>query len=323
MSAPGSQVAVRRSLSRHARTVALAAVVAPMRALPLRAGRCVGRFVGQLVFTLLKRYRTVAISNLEMIYGDEMTAAERKGIAKSVFLNFGQSAAEFVKLPSLADETVSSLVDATGEEFFAEAYARHHGVLLISAHYGNWEWMARWLAIRGHKLTIVARKANDAAADRLLMRTRNGNGTAVVLRGNSVRTILTALKKNEMVGLLPDQNSADVWVPFMGRLTGTADGPAVLHLRTGAPIVFAFCRRRTDGRFCIDVEPPLMVEPTGDKARDVERVTAAINQRIEARVRAHPDQWLWLHDRWKASRLEPWVSMPALKNADVPPAPIR
>jgi len=175
------------------------------------------------------------------------------------------------------------------------------GVLLITGHFGNWEMMARWLAIHGYPLNVVARDARDPAATKLLADTRTGSGANVLYRGNSARAVLQCLKKKEIVGLLPDQNAADVFVPFFGLPTGTVDGPAVIHLKTGAPLLFSWCVRDSRGGFAIHFEPPVVVTPTGDRAVDVAEVMTLINAHLEARIRLYPTQWLWLHNRWKAS----------------------
>ena len=131
--------------------------------------------------------------------------------------------------------------------------------------------------------------------------TRTEGGAQVYNRGNSARAVLQCLKKGELVGILPDQNAADVFVPFFGLSTGTTNGPAVLHLRTGAPLVCTWCTRKPDGSFHILFEEPLEAVPGPDREQDVLAVMTEINRRLEAQIRRQPSQWLWLHDRWRAS----------------------
>ena len=286
-----------RSLGR----AAMALFVPPLRALPLSFGRMLGAALGAGAFRLLKRYRSAAIKNLTLVYGTEKSEAERMKMAKAVFRHFGMVGAEFLKTPSLTDAQVDSLVTVRGEEHLKAAMASGCGVLLITGHFGNWEFLARWLSVHNYPINVVARDARDPKATKLLADTRGSNGAKVLYRGSSARAVLQCLKKQEIVALLPDQNAADVFVPFLGLRTGTVDGPAVIHLKTHAPLLFSWCIRTEDGRFEIEFEAPQVVASTGDKQTDVEAVMSLINERIGSRIRQNPTQWLWLHNRWKAS----------------------
>jgi KDO2-lipid IV(A) lauroyltransferase len=269
--------------------------------MPWPVARALGRGCGSLMFRLLGRYRRVALKNIDLIYGAETTRSERRRMASDVFRHFGQVAFEFVKTPQLSRADLDRITRVEGVENLDEALRPGKGVLLITGHFGNWELMARWLTTHGYKLNVVARRANDPEAEKLLTGTRSENGAQVFSRGNSARSILQALKRNEIVALLPDQNAADVFVPFFGKPTGTVDGPAVIHLRTGAALLFSWSIRMPDNRYAITFEPPVVVPASGDQTADVLGVMALVNARLEAQVRQHPTQWLWLHDRWKAS----------------------
>ncbi|MCS6775505.1 MAG: lysophospholipid acyltransferase family protein [Chloroherpetonaceae bacterium] len=292
---------LRKRLERAAGRLALRMLVTPLRALPLSVNQKVGRLLGGMLYYLLGRYRRVALMNLQLVFGQELTPAERRRMARRVFQHFGAVATEFVKLPGLRRDDLDRLVTVDGLEHLEQAYQGGRGVLLITGHFGNWEVLARWLTTHGHTLTVVARRANDAKTEELLRGTREKNGVQIVNRGGSAREILRALQQNTIVGILPDQNDADVFVPFFGLPTGTVDGPAQIHLRTGAPLLFAWCVRAPDNRFHVTLEPPEVIPPTGDRQADVERVMTLVNARLEAQIRRYPEQWLWLHHRWKAS----------------------
>lgn len=291
---------LRKRLERSAGRIALRMLVGPLRALPLPLARTFGTGLAWVAFRALGRYRRVARKNLALIY-PEKPEAEREQMARAVFRHFGRMAGEFIKLPRLTQAEVERMVTVEGEEHMKQALAMGKGVLLVTGHFGNWEVMARWIAMHNYPINVVARDARDPAATKLLTDTREGNGAQVLYRGNSARAVLQCLKKNEIVGLLPDQNAADVFVPFLGQRTGTVDGPGIIHLKTGAPLLFGWCVRLPDNRFQITFEPPEVIKPTGDKSADVDRVMTLINARLEAQIRRNPTQWLWLHDRWKAS----------------------
>ena len=292
-------VPFRKRAERTAGRIGLRLLVGPLRALPLPVTRALGRGVGRLLFLTLGRYRRVAFKNLNLVYGRDVDEAARKKMAKDVFRNFGETAAEFLKLPQMPLAEIDSLVTVHGEANLKRAMGMEQGVLLITGHFGNWEFLARWLNLHGYPLNVVARRANDPEADKLLNNTRTEGGAQVFNRGNSARAVLQCLKKKEIVALLPDQNAGDVFVPFLGVRTGTVDGPGIIHLKTGAPLLFSWCVRTPEDRFEITFEPPVVLEATGERARDIESVMACVNARLEAQVRKYPTQWLWLHDRWK------------------------
>ncbi|HEV2471479.1 MAG TPA: lysophospholipid acyltransferase family protein, partial [Chthonomonadales bacterium] len=247
--------------------------------------------------------------NLNMVYGSELSERERRGMARQVFLHFGKVAAEFLKISAMSREEVDSYTESVqGEEHLQAALAAGKGVILITGHLGNWEFLSRWLSAHGYQLTVVARRANDPEAERLLSRTRSESGATVLSRGNAARQLLQTLKNNEIVALLPDQNASDVVVPFFGVPTGTVDGPALIHLKTGAPLLFAWCTRMPQDRFRIIMERPEVVPSTGNREADCCAVMALINSRLEAQIRRSPAQWLWLHNRWKSS--EPFWRLP-------------
>jgi len=177
--------------------------------------------------------------------------------------------------------------------------ARGKGLILVTAHFGNWELLARRAILEGFAVTVIARQGDDARFNALTDWLRENGGYEVHARGASPRLLLQRLKQNKIVAILPDQKSDDVFVPFFGKLAGTVGGPAVLALKTGAPIVPMFCPRLPNGTYQVVICPEINTQPTGDAKADTQRIMADINQSIEDIVRRYPDQWLWLHDRWR------------------------
>jgi KDO2-lipid IV(A) lauroyltransferase len=269
--------------------------------LPWSAAQRLGSGLGLAIYCLIGRYRRVAYRNLERVYGDSLSRAERGRMVRDVYRHFGKVGFEFLKLPQMSRTDIESIVRVENEDHLKEAFQDGKGVLLVTGHFGNWEVMARWLTTHDYPLNVVARRANDPEADKLLTSTREGAGAHVFTRGNSVRGILQSLKRNEIVALLPDQNAADIVVPFMGLSTGTVDGPAVIHLKTGAPILFSWCVRDRDDKFVITFEEPYRYDAANSLRPPVEEVMAEVNARLSAQIRSHPTQWLWLHNRWKSS----------------------
>jgi KDO2-lipid IV(A) lauroyltransferase len=151
-------------------------------------------------------------------------------------------------------------------------------------------------------VAVIARDADDPGTTELVTMLRERSGYRVFPRGNAARLVLKALRANEAVGILPDQNAGDVFVEFFGQKAGSVAGPAVFHLRTGAPLVPLFNVRLPDDRHRVEILPPMRFEPSGDAQADYQRIMQALHDVLEGYVRRYPDQWLWLHDRWKSAR---------------------
>jgi KDO2-lipid IV(A) lauroyltransferase len=260
-----------------------------------------GAGLGRLAYRVARRQRRYADRNLRLAYGDALSAPDRDALVRAVFEHFGRTIVDFLRGPSLTPGALDRLVACDGWERVEAARAAGRGLILLTAHLGNWELLGRWLAARGLKLTVVAREPADPVLGGYLRAMREGAGFAVLDKGTSARELLGVLRRGEVVSLLPDQNSGDVFVPFFGVPAGTVAGPASLALHTGAALLPTYCVRQPDHTYRVEVLPPIPVEATGDRAADVARVTAEANRVLEAVVRRYPDQWLWLHNRWKSA----------------------
>lgn len=291
---------ILKRVSGFAGRVALLALHQLAKRVPLPVLYRIGERLGRLAYRLSRRYRTVAERNLRMAYGDSLSGEQRRQLAQQVFVHFAKSLVEFLVGDGLSPDDLRRMVTLVGEEHLQWCLQQGKGTLIITAHYGNWEIAARYLTqCKGHVLNVVARDADDSATTVLVNRIRELGGYRVIPRGQAARAVLQALKRNELVALLPDQNAGDVFVPFFGRLAGTVAGPALLALRSGAPLLPAFCTRQPDNTYLFEMLPPLVVQPSGDKERDVTETMARITALIEQQIRKHPSQWLWLHNRWK------------------------
>lgn len=229
-----------------------------------------------------------------------MSEENRQRLAIRVFEHFGMITIDFVRTSSRTDEEVLANMEADDLALFESVLKEGKGFLLVTAHFGNWERFAQFAKAKGHQIYAVARDADDAQIQEDVSRLRKMSGLKMMSRGSAARTILSLLKENKIVGLLPDQNCAESFVPFFGLPTGTVLGPATLSLRTGAPLVPMFCARVGPGKYKAYIYPPL--EPKPGVEDKVEALTRAMNDSIENIVRKHPEQWLWFHDRWKSAR---------------------
>lgn len=242
------------------------------------------------------RLRRVALANLARAY-PEMDERERARIADGVFDSIGRLLVVFARLPRIGRGNVERWIRYEGLEHFAAAKARGKGVLVATAHLGNWELSAFAHALLTEPMHVVVRPLDNPLLDRFVERRRTLTGNRVIAKKDFARAILAALKRNEAVGILIDQNTAaeqGVFVDFFGVAACAGTGFARIAARSGAPMVPGFALwSRTERKYVLRFYPAL--EATGDAAAD----TARLHKTLESIVRQYPDQWLWVHRRWK------------------------
>jgi len=281
---------------------ALWVVVRTLGLLPRWLSRALAILFALLIYRLHGRLRKVAMRNLKMAF-PEMPAKERRRILRGVFVSLGRQLAEFCLLPSYTRENVSRVVIYDGFENFERARARGKGVLFLTGHLGGWELSSFFHSLQGHPLQIVMRGLDNPLVDRLVQSYRTMRGNTVVDKDNFVRGLLGAMKKGETVGILMDTNMTPpqgVFVDFFGIPACTASGLARIALRTDAAVVPGFCvwdavLRKYRLRF----DPAMELIRTGEDDADVLTNTALFTEKIEQFVRKYPEQWLWVHRRWK------------------------
>ena len=251
-----------------------------------------------VLYRLDKKHRMRTQANLRLAF-PEWSVEKVHETALEVYRHFGRVTADFLRTPLRTPEEANS-AEVVGIENLEHAHALGKGVMIITAHYGNWERFAHWFTVNGYTLNVVARDANQGLVTEKVNALRTQAGAAVLSRGNAARAILGKLKSGDLVGILNDQNNGDCFVPFFGKPCGTALGPAVLHLRTGAPLIPSYFTRLGPGKYRAEFLPPVLGE---DFDKDEIRITTRLNEILESVIRRHPEQWLWLHDRWKSARL--------------------
>jgi KDO2-lipid IV(A) lauroyltransferase len=271
-----------------------------VRRMPWRKSLGLGLQLGDLAHALRIR-RRVADQNLALAFPDR-SASERDAILRDHYRELGRVCVEYARLPELADSAPGEIVtEVLGREHPEAALARGRGAVLLTGHVCNFELAGAWLARRSSlPIDFVFKPLHNPAMEEWIAQQRRAAGVGLIPTGAGVRAVFAALKDNRGVALLGDQDARrhGVFVPFFGRLTSTASGPAALALRTGAPLIMAFDRRLEDGRHRIEFHPPLTIEdPAAPDA--VERLTALHTAALEARIREHPADWFWLHRRWK------------------------
>ena len=279
----------------------LAVLLVPVRVLPLRGVRVLARVMAWGIILIFRRRQQLADRNLRAVFGDDMTPRRRREVRIKSVMNISKTMGELLKLRWMSEEQVREAISIEGSEHLDAALARGKGVIIVTAHFGNWEYAGALLAVLGYPMNAIARDATAPLARDLINEARRSKGVQVFGRWDA-RELLRALRRNECVAILPDQHADGPRAPmrFLGRTAGTATGPATFALRTGAAIVPVFAYRGPDDHSRLRVFPPLETVWTGDREADVVATTQLINDIIGEQIRAHPEQWLWLHDRWKA-----------------------
>jgi KDO2-lipid IV(A) lauroyltransferase len=257
-----------------------------------------GRTIGRLAFRLDRKHRERTYANLALAF-PTWSAAEYDRVARGVFDHFGIVIGDFLHSPARTNEDLLANTTVEGSDNMFEAEDCAKGIVAVSGHFGNWERFGHYSTARGRLISVVARPSQDGGLEDRVLRLREGAGLKVISRGNSIKQIMGVLRGGGTVALLPDQNSDECFVPFFGQPCGSVLGPAVLHLRTGATLIPAFCVRTGVGKYHVRVHPS--VNPDG-KEKDPVAITATLNRILEDEVRQHPEQWLWMHDRWKSAR---------------------
>jgi KDO2-lipid IV(A) lauroyltransferase len=257
-----------------------------------------GAKAAMLAYRIDKKHRKRAAENLRLAF-PEWPEEKVQETVKEVYRHFGRVAADFMRAEIRDPQEVLDSVIVEGREHYDAAAALGKGVMGITGHFGNWERMGHFCTLLGIPLTVVARDADDSAINLGMAKKRAAQGFEVLSRGNTVRHILSRLRDGHLVGILPDQNSNDAMVPFFGIPAGTTLGPAVLHKRTGAPLVPLYFAHLPDGKYLFRIYPMRIYE---DPETPPEEIMADLNQVLESMIRDFPSQWLWLHDRWKRAR---------------------
>ncbi len=307
-----------KRLKRFLRYLLIRALLAGVSRLPLSAGRWLGARLGALAFHLVGGERRKALKSLARAF-PEKGEAERARLARACFQHLAAAAFEVGCTASL-DTQLERLVawSEADRRVLETALARGRGVVFVSGHVGNWELLARRVARAGFPSQSIAKETSDPRLTALVERFRARGGVRSIWRGQegAARAMLRALKAGEILGLLIDQDTRvqSVFVPFFGELAATPRAAADLALRTGAAVVVGFCQREGDGYRLWMEEVP--APPGEDREAAVLALTAALSARIEAAIRRAPEQWVWMHQRWKTRPAsEPSVPMAGASGA--------
>ncbi len=273
-----------------------------IQVLPLKIALSIGSIVGSLGYYIFYPRTKVVLDNLNRAFGKERDRKELRKIARDMYRNFGKNIIEFLRIPILRRETIDKLITIEGLENFNTARDQKKGVLVLTAHIGNWELLAATFAIKGYPVSLITRDIRNRYINDFWMDYRRKIGINAIHKKDSLKEVIRRLKNNEPVGFILDQNVDridGVFVYFFGFPACTIKSVAVLSKRFNAPVVPAFIIRQKDGRHRIIFEKPLWFEERGDIEEDIVYNTQAYTNIIERYIKENPAQWIWVHKRWK------------------------
>src|SRR3989449_9620035 len=260
------------------------------------------RMLAWLGFHLARRQRRAGIQNLRMAM-PSLSDKERRRILRGCFQNLGRLLVEFSHFPELSKGNISEFVVHDGLENYLEGLRRGRGVVFMTAHFGAWELSSFAHSVYGYPLKFIVRPIDNPRVESLISQYRTIGGNVPIQRKSAARDIIRALRQNQAVGILFDQNTTrdeGVFVDFFGVPAATTTAIATFALRTGAAVLPGFLIwEKSLGKHRLQFDPPVKLVETGDLAHDVAENTRLFNQILEGYVRKYPDQWLWIHRRWK------------------------
>lgn len=278
------------------------ALIIFLNALPDSLARALGRAAGRFAWRIDKRHRKQVLRNMDIAFRSEKTRAEKEELCRRYFEHVGLSAVEFARMSRLNRENVRELIDLTELKQFDEMIARHKALLCVPAHHGNWELCGYAVSLMGYPIKSVARPLDNPLVNQMILEIRERSGNVIIEKWKVLWKLKKMLDKGDIVTMSVDQNGgvAGQFVPFFGSLASTVASPADLHLVTGVPIFVCTLNRKDDGIHHVFRVWDIIEHPkSADHNADVRAVLTRINAAVERSIRAYPEQWLWIHKRWK------------------------
>jgi Kdo2-lipid IVA lauroyltransferase/acyltransferase len=281
---------------------ALRVMVGVVGILPRGLARAVGAALGWVVWLLLGRLRRVGLRNLEIAF-PEKTEAQRREILRGVYRSLGWQLGEFCKMRRYTAEQAAKFIRYAGLENYLAARAKGKGVFVLTGHLGAWELSSFFHSLVGYPMSMVIRRLDNPLVDAYVNGIRSLHGNSVIHKDDFARGLLTAMHRGDTVGILMDTNMTPpqgVFVPFFGVQACTASGLARVALRSGAAVLPGFLVwEQSEKQYVLRFGPELELIHSGDAAADVVANTALFTATIESYIRRYPEQWLWVHRRWK------------------------
>jgi len=268
----------------------------------LSAGKRIA-FISYIFVAKIIRYRrSVILNNLKRVYGDDLPM-DKKILLRGIYKNFIYLWMEYMQVSWGKRESMIRNCTFHNLEYVDKALELGKGLIMMTGHFGNFEWFAYVMAMQGYKVSGIAKRQSNPYVNEIIHKIRRRFGTQVIYVNTAMKDGLKALNNNEIIGLVADQDAKQrgIFVDFLGQSSSTAVGPAVFHLRSGAPIIFCIAIRRDYGKFDVYINPPFEVVDGPVTDEKIRNITETHVTELEKCVLKYPEQWFWTHRRWKTS----------------------
>ncbi len=272
-----------------------------IRKIPLYLSRKMAILFAFLCYYFYPRIRKDGYKHIEYAFGEKLTKDKKKRVLWNATKNMFLVAFEFPHLPTLAENKYEGVASYKGIEYIEEYRKNKQGALFISAHLGNWEMMASLMCSHGYPVAEIIREFDDPKLNQYIDNIRTRAKIKTIPKDHSANEIVQLLKEGWFVGILIDQSPRNNGAPveFFGKPCWATIGPAFLYARTKVPVHPVAMVRKDDGTFLLEIFPSLSLVSTGNLQEDILKNTQICQNVIEDIIRKHPDQWLWVHRRWK------------------------
>ena len=295
-------MAKRGKLQRWVEYSVARAIFASLNAMPLDWAMKTGQGLGRIAYSVVGHLRRTGDRNLKLAF-PEKTDAERQRLLKGTFVGLGRQLGLFSKFATDSRESLLEITRWEGLEHLEAAKATNRPIIMFTGHVGAWELSSFGLSLRQSPISFLVRRLDNPKVEEMVDRIRTRFGNQSVDKRNAARPMLNILKSGGMLGLLVDLNTLDeeaIFVDFFGVPASTTFMLAKLALRTEATVIPIFVPwDETSRKFLVHILPPVPVERGGDEEEDIRRLTAKLTKVVEEYIRRYPDQWLWIHKRWK------------------------
>jgi len=297
----------RKSLENHLGYLLFNLWVRGVNCLPLESLDSYGEKLGTLALSILRKRKRIALGNLHLALGKEKSQEEIERICRDSFKNIGKDMLEISSCFNFEETYLKTLVQLEGKEHLDDALRGADGAIALTAHLGNFPLMNVRLVNEGYPVSLVARDPENPRLAKMITSYRDAVGIESIPdkpRMTCVSKSLKALKQNRILLLQIDQNApaTECWVDFFGYLVPTFKGPVIFSLRTGAPILPMFIIRNPDSFHKLIIHPPFQLSITGNVEQDITTNIAGLTKVVEATIREYPEQWWWIHRRFKRAR---------------------
>jgi KDO2-lipid IV(A) lauroyltransferase len=291
-----------RKIKHYIEYISLRTVMFFLYLIPVKAAKKIGLLIAEFAFYFVPVRKKHVIESLTIAFPSK-NRKEIFKIAKDVYRQFVITVVEFIFFRKMTGEEIKDMYEDSDFKLMEESLKQGKGAVLLSGHFGNWELLAKSFAQRYPTSVIVAQQSNPMV-DKLMNETRTIKGFNTIYKDSLVfRAVSRALKRNEFVAILADQDAGrqGVFVPFFGRLASTAKGPAAFALRCGCPIIAAFAVRKPDGKY--KTVPVEIKKPEGvEEEKAIEMIMAEYSRILQKQIEEYPPYWFWFHRRWKTKK---------------------